>query len=177
MEVFDKDGNLVENVFSQEELDVKIAEAIKTAKPADPVVTPPAPAVPPETKPDDVMAVLKSLQDTVSTLVKSTEISGASKFTASLDEEKKTAFNTQFEALQKTGQYENTPEGIEKRAAVAYMITTGEAFDAGNFDMGNLSSVGGKTTVKANAQQSEVDKQISEALGNTEAEVKKYSAT
>ena len=171
MEVFDKDGKPVEGVFSQAELDAKIEEAKKAFVP--PVVEPkkedaPAP------KPDDVMAVLKSLQETVSTLVKSGENTGASKFTANLDDEKKTIFNTQFEALQKTGMYENTPEGIEKRAAAAYTLTTGSTPDAGNFNMGNLSAVGGKTAVKISTEMSEVDKQISAALGNTEADFKKH---
>ena len=174
MEVFDKDGKPVENVFSQEELDAKIAEAVKTAAPAPAAPAAPAAAVPASVKPEDLMAALTALQATVGSIVKSTETTGASKFTASLDDEKKTAFNTQFEALQKTGQYENTPEGIEKRAAAAYMLTTGESFDAGNFDMGNLSSVGGKAPTKPSTEMSEVDKQISAALGNTEADFKKH---
>lgn len=174
MEVFDKDGNPVENVFSQDELDAKIAEAVKAVKPKEEEKkeTPPAPVPTPN---DEVMNAIKALQETVGTLVKSSETTGTTKFTASLDEEKKIAFNTQFEALQKTGQYENTPEGIEKRAAAAYMLTTGESFDAGNFDMGNLSGTSGKSPAKPNAEQSEVDKQLSEVLGNTEEDVKKYS--
>lgn len=176
MEVFDKDGNPVENVFSQEELDAKIAEAVKTAKPADPTpVTPPTPPAPTEQKSDDVMNVLKSLQETVNSLVKTTETNGASKFTASLDAEKKKTFETQFEALQKTGLYENTPEGIEKRAAAAYTLTTGETFDAGNFNMGNLGAVGGgKAPIKSTTEMTEADKQISAALGNTEDDIKKF---
>lgn len=182
MEVFDKDGKPVENVFSQEELDAKIKEAkdadaaaaAKAKADADTAAEAAKTKAPEAQKPEDMMAVLKALQETVGSLVKSTESTGASKFTSGLDEEKKTAFNSQFEALQKTGQYENTPEGIEKRAAAAYMLTTGEAFNAGNFDMGNLSGAGGKSVTKANAQQSEVDKQISEALGNTAEDVKKH---
>lgn len=177
MEVFDKDGKPVEGVFSQAELDAKIEEAKKAFVPPTPTPEPkkeePAPAA---AKPDDVMAALKALQETVGSLVKSGETTGASKFTAALDDEKKTAFNTQFEALQKTGQYENTPEGIEKRAAAAYMLTTGESFDAGNFNMGNLSAVGGKALNKPNAEMSEVDKQISAALGNTPEDFKKHTA-
>lgn len=180
MEVFDKDGNLVENVFSQEEVDTKIkeakeiedarlkaeadAEAEKNKQPQDP-------------KPDAVMEAIKALQETVGTLVKSTETTGASKYTASLDEEKKTVFNTQFEALQKTGMYDNTPEGIEKRAVAAYTLTTGETPDAGNFNMGNLSAVGGKAPDKSATEMSEADKQISEALGNTAEDFKKYATT
>lgn len=176
MEVFDKDGNPVENVFSQEELDAKIAEATKVVVP--PVVEPKKEdvQVPATVKPEDIMAALTALQATVGSIVKSTETTGASKFTATLDEEKKTEFNTQFEALQKTGQYENTPEGIEKRAAAAYMLTTGESFDAGNFNMGNLSAAGGKSPTKPATEMTEVDKQISAVLGNTEEDFKKHGA-
>lgn len=180
MEVFDKDGNPIENVFSQEELDAKLkeakeaadAEVAKAKTDADVEV---AKNKTPETqKPDEVLATLKELQETVSGLVKTTETSGASKFTSSLDEEKKTVFNEKFEALQKTGAYENTPEGIEKRASDAYTLTTGTAFDFNNFNMGNLSAVSGKSPVKSNVQQSEVDKILSEVLGNTEDDIKKY---
>jgi hypothetical protein len=172
MEVFDKDGKPVENVFSQEEVDAKIKEATKKVEP--PVVEPKKEEVPATVKPEEIMAAITALQATVGSIVKSTETTGASKFTASLDDEKKTAFNTQFEALQKTGQYENTPEGIEKRASAAYMLTIGESFDAGNFNMGNLSSVGGKTGAKPTGEMSEADKQISAALGNTEEDFKKH---
>lgn len=173
MEVFDKDGNPVENVFSQEELDAKIAEAVKEVVP--PVVeNKETPSTPVTVKPEEIMAALTALQATVGSIVKSTETTGASKFTANLDDEKKTAFNTQFEALQKTGLYENTPEGIEKRAAAAYVLTTGESIDAGNFNMGNLSSIVSKAPVKVNTETSETDKQISAALGNTEEDIKKY---
>lgn len=178
MEVFDKDGNLVENVFSQEELDAKIEEAKKTFTQTninDIKQTESSDVVKPATvKPEEIMAALTALQETVVSIVKSTETTGASKFTANLDDEKKTVFNTQFEALQKTGLYENTPEGIEKRAAAAYVLTTGESIDAGNFNMGNLSSVGSKAPVKVNTEISETDKQISAALGNTEEDIKKY---
>ena len=170
---FDKDGNPVENVFSQKEVEAKIEEAKKTftqTNTNDIKQTESSNAV----KPEEIMAALTALQATVGLIVKSTETTGASKFTANLDDEKKTAFNTQFEALQKTGLYENTPEGIEKRAAAAYVLTTGESIDAGNFNMGNLSSVGSKAPVKVNTETSETDKQISAALGNTEEDIKKY---
>lgn len=179
MEVFDKDGNPVENVFSQEEVDAKIAEAKSQVTPPAPVAEPKKEDVQPSATPEvnlaDVVASITSLQETVSSIVKSNETTGISKFTASLDEEKKATFQTQFEALQKTGMYENTPEGIEKRASVAYTIATGEAFDAGNFDMGNLSAASGKAPTKPNAEMSEVDKQLSEVLGNTEEDFKKHA--
>jgi len=173
MEVFDKDGNPVENIFSQEELDAKIAEAVKEATLA-PVADPKPESASEAQKPEDIMAAIKALSDTVSGFVKSNESAGASKYSSELDEEKKIIFNNKFEALQKTGLYENTLEGIEKRSADAYQLTTGEAFDAGNFNMQNLSSAGGRGPIKTDAQVSEADKEISAILGNTEEDIKKY---
>ena len=182
---FDENGDeITEGVFSQEEVDTQLEEAKKTAgeeavKAAEEAATaaaaeegnkPTAPAGEP-----DVAQQIQDLTNIVSGLVKSGESTGSSQFSDGLDEEKKTQFNDQFEALNKTGNYEDTPAGIEKRASDAYMLTTGEAFDHGDMNMGNLSGANaGKTAVVVNKEQSETDKGLSELLGNSEEDVKKF---
>ena len=177
---FDADGvEITEGIFSQEDVDKAITDAVAakvtadeeavTAKAAeDEAAAKAGPA------PGSVEETLATIQTTLANMTKSNETISSSKFVSDMDEESKTAFEKKYESLAKTGDYEDTPEGLEQRGNDAYQLTTGQTFDHGNFNMNNLSSATGKAPTKPNQEQSEEDKGIGEALGNTEEDYKKH---
>lgn len=174
MEVFDKDGNPVEGVFSQAELDAKIAEAKAAVVP--PVVTPTVPATPVVPAAPLVDPLLTSLQEQVTTLSKGFETSVTTKFAGGLDADKKAAFEKKFEELAVLSSYDKTPEGLQRRAADAYALTTGQPFNFDALNMGNLGNVNGKAPTVPNKELREEDKAIAAALGNTPEDYKKYGS-
>jgi len=173
---FDADGvEITEGIFTQEDVDKAIIDAAAAKVTADEAAAAEeaekAEAGP---LPGSTEETLANIQATLATLTKSNESNSSSKFVSGMDEEKKSAFEKKYESLAKTGDYEETPEGLEQRGNDAYQLTTGQSFDHGNFNMGNLSSSGGKAPTKPSEQQSEEDKGIGEALGNTEEDYKKH---
>ena len=84
MEVFDKDGNPVEGVFTQAELDAKIEEAKKAFTPVasteTPVVDPTKVTATPALDP-----IITSLQEQVAALATGFQSSVTSKFATGLD--------------------------------------------------------------------------------------------
>ena len=70
--------------------------------------------------------------------------------------------------------YAETPEGLARRSEDAYLLATGEKYNAGTVNMGNLiASGGGKSNTDAKVV-TEADKSINEALGNTAEDIAKF---
>ncbi len=174
MEVFDKDGNPVDGVFSQEELDAKIAELTKAPEPAAPVapIAPAAPVVPPAPTVDPLVTQLKEQLDN---LTKSFEMTVTTKYGTGMTPEQKAAFDAKFTELSSLPTYaDTTPAGLEKRAEAAYTLATGQPFQYNAMNMQNLGASGGKAPTVANNELKEEDKPIAAALGNTPEDYKKY---
>lgn len=172
MEVYDADGNLVEGMFSQEEVDAQIEEAKKAFIP----VTTDAPVAPPVVdivKKDDEDVIAK-MQEQINTLVRNSQLGGTSKYLSGLDADKSVVFNKQFDDLGKTGSYEDTPDGLQKRSEAAYLLTVGQPFDYNALNMGNLSAVSGRTAAKPADELTEVDRGLASMFGNTVDDYKKY---
>ncbi len=180
MEVFDKDGNPVEGVFTQAEVDAKIAEAkalaVAAAGAVPPVVTPPTPATPVTPPAPVVDPLIASLQEQVAALTTGFQTSITSKFSGGLDADKKTAFETKFNELGVLSSYDKTPQGMERRAADAYALTTGQPFNFDALNMGNLGATGGKAPTVPNTELKEEDKALAEVLGNKPEDYKKYGS-
>lgn len=166
MKVTTDEGNEIE-VFTQEELDAAIAEN-KIA------VVPPVAVV--EKKVDEIPGWAKEMKDqieklggTVQESTNSTFINGVS---AGLDADKAKSLKTKFDTL--TG-YEETPEGKQRRAEDAYLLTIGERYADSGVNLSNLSNPsGGKNTVVATKLDTAADKEIQAALGITPADIEKY---
>lgn len=175
MEVFDKDGNPVEGVFTQAELDAKIEEAKKAFTPVasteTPVVDPTKVTATPALDP-----IITSLQEQVAALATGFQSSVTSKFATGLDADKKTAFETKFKELAALPSYDQTPQGLERRAADAYAITTGQPFNFDALNMGNLGVSGGKAPTAPNTELKEEDKGLAALLGNKPEDYKKYGS-
>lgn len=175
MPYIDKDGNEVPDVFTKEELEQQIAAAVEAAQKKEP----PAPATPPEPEKrpgptNELAEQIKQINERMQVLVQSQQKSVVSRFVSGLDADKKAAFEQRFEKLQGYGE---TPDEIERRAADAYLLEVGQPFDAGALNMANLAAAGGgKNVLGEKKEMSEVDKQISAVLGNTEEDFKKYTA-
>lgn len=163
MEVFDSEGNKVEGVFTQADIDAKIAAEKATweasQKPADP--TPAA---------DEPPAWAKSLINKVETLSGNQTSMALGDITSSLDADKKEAFTKRFESL--TG-YSDTPEDIQRRAQDAYLLTVGQPYQAQAINMGNIVA-NGNSPVRPSAPAPEVDKAFAATFGLSEQDVAKY---
>jgi len=163
MEVFDSEGNVVEGVMTAEEVTAKI-EAEKAAweatqKPADP-----APAG------DEPPAWAKELINKVQTLSGNQQSMVVGDITGGLDADKREAFTKRFDSLQG---YEDTPEGIQRRAQDAYLLTVGQPYQSQAINMGNIVA-SGNGPVRPAAPALEVDKAFGAAFGITEQDVAKY---
>lgn len=176
MSYFDKDGNEVTNVYTKEQVDQMIADAVKNAAPAP--VTPPAPApapaapIAPAPEPNPLAEEVKRLSETVSAFVGSHRTATIDRFAAGMDADTRKLYEERFTALQGYGE---TPQEIERRAADAYLLQTGQKFEGNSFNMSNLANVNGRgptSTVKVD--YSEEDKKIGSVLGNTEEDYKKF---
>lgn len=187
MEYFDKDGNKIEGLVTQEELSQKITEAIDAAKlefeknkesdgdkdqgkdpkegnDADDVV-------------EKVKAALESLgisKEKIDTISNNQTSGFLSKYKNLIDEDKKEEFQNRYNSLQGYGE---TPEEIEKRAQDAFLLTTGARFSDEGLNMQNLGhSTGNKANVNDKKEMSDLDKSISNVLGNSDDDIKKYSS-
>lgn len=168
---FDAEGNpITDKVYTQAEVDAQIAEA---AKVADPVVPPivVSSVVPPVSAFDTT--IIDKLSATINSFVESKKSETLNRFSGSLDADKQTAIKARFDSL--TG-YEDTAEGIEKRANDAYTLEVGQRFDAGAFNMQNLSSSTSKNTISNPKRSTELDTEISKMLGHSAEDITKYSS-
>ena len=171
-EYFDVNGDAItDKVYTQAEVDAQIAEAAKVAN----VVVPPVvvPPVVPPTAPAFDPTIIDNLTKTINSFVESKKSETLNRFAGSLDADKQTAIKARFDSL--TG-YEDTAEGIEKRANDAYTLEVGQRFDAGAFNMQNLSSNTGKNTISDPKRSTELDTEISKMLGHTAEDITKYSS-
>ena len=176
MKYFDDQGvEITEGIFSQEDVDKAVADAAAAKVTADEAEA--ATAAPAAPEAGSTAETLANIQATLATLTKSNEANSSGKFASGLDAEKKVVFDQKYESLGKTGDYAETPEGLEQRASDAYQLATGESFDHGNFNMNNLSVAAGKAPVVANKEQTEKDKEIGDALGNTKEDYEKHGKT
>ena len=182
MKYFNEEGEEVtEGIFTQEDIDKAVTDAAAAKVTADEAeaeaATAAAAAAPAAPEAGSTAETLAKIQETLATLTKSNEVNSSGKFASGLDAEKKVVFDQKYESLGKTGDYAETPEGLEQRASDAYQLATGESFDHGNFNMNNLSVAAGKAPVVANKEQTEKDKEIGDALGNTKEDYEKHGKT
>lgn len=166
-EFFDKDGNPVTDVYTKEQVEQMIAEA-KNVPPAPSADVPPAPATP-DTLPDWA----KPLLEKVDTLSQTVERTHFNRIAASLPAEERTKMQENYNRL--TG-YDNTPEGIEARAQVAYLMTTGQQYTANNVDLGTINAAGnGRININDKQQTTETDAFFGKMLGISEEDRAKYA--
>lgn len=180
MKAFDKDGKEID-VFSQEELDAKLKEFTdKTASEkaeaeakaaADKAAADAAAAAGGNN--DEVPAWAKPIIAAVDSL-KSNHTQGyVEKVATGLDADKRKLVETKFAGL---SGYDETPEGMARRAEDAYLLATGEKFNAGTVNMQNLMGSGsGGRTATTDKVTTEADKEIQSALGITTADIEKFT--
>lgn len=177
MKAFDKDGKEIE-VFSQEELDAKIKEAGEKAA-ADALAAAEAKA---KADADAAAAAAgqggneipewaKPIVAAVQSLSQNHTMGYVDKVATGLDADKRKEVEAKFASL--TG-YEETPEGMARRAEDAYLLATGERFNAGTVNMGNLMASGSGRTDTDPKVQTETDKNVQAALGISQADVEKF---
>lgn len=166
MEVFDKEGNPIEGVFSKEELEaqvqVELDARIKAAEEAEAAE---------QQQQTDMPEWAQSLMQKVDSLSSNATRTFVDRVSSTLDSDRKREVETKFNQL--TG-YEETAEGLARRAEDAYLLATGERYNAGRVDMSNLAAAGGGKTQTDSRVISEADKQIQAALGITPADIEKY---
>lgn len=178
MELFDKDGNPVENVFTEADLMAKIEEAKKSweesIKPPEPVKAEEQPAV--EPKPvDEMPAWAKELKDKIERLSSNETTRTIQNLVSDLDADTQKVVMSKYDTL---AGYDDTPEGIQRRAEDAYLLATGERYQGSTTNMQNLAA---PHTAKANVTNNTgkkfdgpQDKEIQRALGITEQDIEKY---
>ena len=170
MKAFDKDGNEID-VFSQEELDIKIKEANDTAIAAAKAEAEAAAAPAAQQQSDDIPEWAKQLIAKVDSVSTRETLSYVDKVSASLDADRRKIVGAKFSS--RTG-YDETPEGMARRAEDAYLLATGEKFNAGTVDINNLAAAGGGRTNTDVKAVTDADKNIQAALGVTAADVEKF---
>ncbi len=166
MEVFDKDGNPVENVMTAEQVAEKIAAAKKEweEKNKPPVAAP----VPPPS--DEPPAWFKPFAETVNRLATNQQSTIVADVVSAVEADKRELFNTKFNNL--TG-YPETPEGLQARARDAYVLTTGQPYNAPAVNMQNIVAANGRPVIPQ-APKGEVNKEVAAVFGISEEDVKKY---
>lgn len=162
MEVFDSEGNKVEGVMTAEEVAAKI-EAEKSAWEASQTKAPVA-------DPNAVPEWFKPFAEKVTQLSGNQTSMVTSEIAGGLDADKREAFTKRFDSL--TG-YEETPEGIQRRAQDAYLLTVGQPYQAQAINMGNIVATGGSPT-RPSAPAPEIDKAFGQVFGISEADAAKY---
>lgn len=177
MKAFDKDGNEID-VFSQEELDAKIKETIDAQAAADADAkakadadAAAAAAAAAASKNDEVPEWAKQIIAKVENLSTNHTMSYIDKVTGGVDSDKKKAISEKFNSL---SGYDETPEGMARRAEDAYLLATGEKFNANVVNINNLAAAGGGRTQTDVKAVTEADKAVQSALGITPADVEKF---
>ena len=156
---FDADGNEVE-AFTQEELDAKIAEAKAV----------PLEKAPEQKKDDELPAWAQALIQQVQTLSGNQRSVFVGQIEQSLSADERSAFKAKYDSL--TTGYDETPEGIRRRAEDAYLLTTGKKFDS-SVNMANVVAAAGGPVVPAPPRK-EVDEGFKQVFGLTDEDVNKY---
>jgi hypothetical protein len=173
MEVFDKDGNPIEGVFSKDELEAKVQSEldarIKAAEEAEAAEAAAQAAA--QQQQNEMPEWAQSLVQKVESLSSNATRGFVERVSSTLDTDRRKEVETKFNQL--TG-YDETPEGLARRAEDAYLLATGERYNAGRVDMSNLAAAGGVKTQTDSKVISEADKQIQAALGITAADIEKY---
>jgi hypothetical protein len=177
---FDKDGNEID-VFSQEEIDAKIKEALEKAeaesksqkeaadaKAAAEKATAEAAA---GQKNDEVPEWAKPIIAAVDSLKSNHTQTYVERVAAGLDADKRKLVESKFSSL---SGYEDTADGLARKAEDAFLLATGEKFNAGTVNMQNLMAAGGGQTQTKDKVVTEADKEIQSALGITSADVEKF---
>lgn len=166
-EYFDKDGNPVEGVYTKEQVDAMVEAAKVAATPAAP--EPAAPAAPAA---DEPPAWAKPIIEKVNSLSQNTVNAVINGVATGLDADNKTKLQENFNRL---AGYPDTPEGIEARAQAAYLLTTGQQYNANAIHMGNINAAGsGRVNINDKAQTSEKDAFFGKMLGITDEDRAKY---
>lgn len=171
MEVFDKDGNPIEGVFSKEELEAQVqAELEARIKAAEEAEAAEAAAASQQQQ-NDMPEWAQTLAQKVDSLSNNATRSFVDRVSSTLDSDRRREVEAKFNQL---AGYDETPEGLARRAEDAYLLATGERYNAGSVDMSNLAAAGGGKTQTDSRVISEADKQIQAALGITPADIEKY---
>jgi hypothetical protein len=165
MEVFDSEGNKVEGVMTQADFDAKLAAEKTTWEAAQT----PAPVVP-AADPNAVPEWFKPFADKVTQLSGNQTTMVTSEIAGGLDADKREAFTKRFDSL--TG-YEETPEGIQRRAQDAYLLAVGQPYQAQSINMQNVAASGGAPT-RPSATAPVVDQAFGETFGISDADRSKY---
>lgn len=168
MELFDANGNKVEGYLSADEVAAKVA-AEKAAWEATKPTTPPTPPAPAENEPP---AWFKPFAEQVQRLSGNQTSTLVKDFVSGLDADKQKEFDAKFNSL---SGYDETPEGIQRRAQDAYLLTTGQPYNANAVNMQNVVSSGNRP-VKPEAPKAEVDEAFKSVFGISDEDVKKYGA-
>lgn len=181
MKVKDNDGNEIE-VFTQEELDAKLKEttdkavadalALKEKEASDKAKAEADAAAAGAGDKDEIPSWAKPIVAAVQSLSQNHTMGYVEKVSTGLDADRRKLVETKFSSL--TG-YEDTAEGMQRRAEDAYLLATGEKFNAGTVNMGNLVAGSGGRTVTDSKAVTEADKNIQSALGITTADVEKFA--
>lgn len=165
MEVFDKDGNPVEGVFTQAELDAKLAAEKAAWEEAQKQNTPPTP--PASTEPPEWF---KPFAEKVDKLAGNQTTMVVQDITTGLDAEQRESFNKKFESL---SGYGDTPEELQRRAQDAYLLATGQRYEENAINLNNLTATTG-VPVRPTATSSGDEKAIQQVFGITDEDVNKY---
>lgn len=176
MKAFDKDGNEIE-VFSQEELEAKLNEVKSSAlKEAEAKIeqerkNAEEAAAAARAAGDEVPEWAKEIIARVDSLSQSHTQTYVERVANGLDGDKRKLIEAKFSTL--TG-YDDTPEGLSRRAEDAYLLATGEKFNAGSVNVANLAAAGGGRSNVQEKAQSDVDAGIQAALGIRPEDVAKF---
>lgn len=188
MEVFDKDGKPVEGVFSQEELDAKVQEAVESNKTEFEKAIEEAgtnaveqfkkdndwkePDAGNKGDKEEVPAWAKELTEKVNGLTNNQNRSHVQSVSKMLDADKQKEVADKFDSL---SGYDDSPEGLQRKAEDAYLLVTGEKFDAEGIDMSNTHAAGGGERQNQPDTFTDADKDVQNALGITPEDVEKFS--
>lgn len=177
MEVFDKDGKPIEGVFSKEEVEAQVKAAAEKAV-ADAKAAADAAAEAARVAAqgsgnggDEMPDWAKTLVQKVDSLSNHNTQSYLSKVVTGLDSDKAKEVEAKYASL--TG-YAETPEGLARRSEDAYLLATGQKYNAGTVNMSNLMAAGGGKSNTDAKVLTEVDKNINDALGNTAEDIAKF---
>lgn len=171
MELFDKDGNLVEGILTQEEFDKKLQEELEKKKLEEPKPEP-EPEPEPKTKEDEAPAWAKVLLERVDRLDGNQRTQVIDRFASGMDSDTRKEFEQNYTKL---SGYEETPDGMSRKAEDAYLLTTGQRFNQSQVNMQNIAAGhSGPSGQEVTKQESSESKEIRSLLGISDDDVEKY---